>query len=297
MTRFICLDVETANASLSSICQIGAVIYENRRLVDQWSTMVNPNQEFRNINIRIHGIRASDVATAPDLATMLGELQCFTGSSIISSYGAFDRSAVSQASMASGLQPPANQWIDLQRVVRNAWPLEFTANGWKLSHMCKQLGISLENHHDALSDAVAAAEVFIQAQQFSNTSASDWLDPARYRNTTTTTNGGNRFSSSVKETPVNQNGPLFGEVIVFTGELSMPRATAAKRAALIGCEPANGVTKRTTLLVVGEQDLELVGESGKSTKQVKAEELIAKGQEIRILGESDFDSFLRQHGL
>lgn len=298
MTRFVSIDVETANASLSSICQIGAVIYENQKPVDRWSTLVNPGQEFRSFNTRIHGIRASDVFDAPSLAATVEDLRCFAGNSILASYGAFDRSAVAQASNACGLNPLSNQWINLQQVVRNAWPSEFTANGWSLTQICKQLGVELGNHHDALCDAVAAGDVFVHAQMASNTLAKDWLDPGRYRAAEASTSGrGNRFTASVKETPVNERGALFGEVIVFTGEISMSRKEAAERAASVGCTPANSVTKKTTLLVVGEQDLSLVGNSGKSTKQVKAEELITKGQAIRILGESAFDALLKQHGL
>lgn len=296
MTRFVSIDVETANARLSSICQIGAVIYEGGRPVDQWSTLVNPGQEFRDFNTRIHGIRARDVIDAPSLAATIEDLRSFAGSTILASYGAFDRSAVGQASDACGLAPLTNHWIDLQQVVRNAWPAEFTANGWKLAHICKQLGIGLDRHHDALCDARAAGDVFVQAQLASNTQAQDWLDHRRYRSATSASSS-SRFSASVKEAPVNENGPLFGEVIVFTGEIAMPRRVAAERAGSIGCTPANSVTKKTTLLVVGEQDLALVGESGKSTKQVKAEELISKGQEIRILGESAFEALLNQHGL
>lgn len=297
MTRFVSIDVETANASLSSICQIGAVIYENRKPVDRWSTLVNPGQEFRSFNTRIHGIQASDVVDAPSLAATVEDLRGFAGSSILASYGAFDRSAIGQASNACGLNPLSNQWINLQQVVRNAWPAEFTANGWSLAQICKQLDIELGNHHDALCDAIAAGDVFVHAQLASNTSAQDWLDQRRYRAAATASNSGNRFSTSVKDTPVNENGPLFGEVIVFTGEISMSRKEAAERAASVGCTPANTVTKKTTLLVVGEQDLSLVGNSGKSTKQVKAEDLIDKGQAIRILGESAFDALLKQHGL
>ena len=65
MTRFATIDVETANPRLSSICQIGLVIYENRQVVDSWSSLINPNADFRDFNIRIHGIRPQDVAHAP----------------------------------------------------------------------------------------------------------------------------------------------------------------------------------------------------------------------------------------
>jgi DNA polymerase-3 subunit epsilon len=42
------------------------------------------------------------------------------------------------------------------------------------------------------------------------------------------------------------------------------------------------------MLVVGDQDLRVLAGHNKSSKHIKAELLIAKGQPIRILGESDF---------
>jgi DNA polymerase-3 subunit epsilon len=42
------------------------------------------------------------------------------------------------------------------------------------------------------------------------------------------------------------------------------------------------------MLVVGDQDVRKLAGHEKSSKHVKAEQLIAKGQSIRILGESDF---------
>jgi DNA polymerase-3 subunit epsilon len=59
-------------------------------------------------------------------------------------------------------------------------------------------------------------------------------------------------------------------------------------AASIGCDVRDGVAKETTLLVVGDQDLRRLAGYEKSSKHRKAEELIERGQQIRILGERDF---------
>ena len=64
-------------------------------------------------------------------------------------------------------------------------------------------------------------------------------------------------------------------------------------AAASGCEVGAAVTKQTTLLVVGDQDISRLAGKDKSSKHVKAEELISKGQKIRILGESDFQAMLQ----
>ena len=92
----------------------------------------------------------------------------------------------------------------------------------------------------------------------------------------------------------NPEGSLYGEVVVFTGALDIPRRLAADLAARIGCSVAPGVTKETTLLVVGDQDVSKLAGKEKSSKHIKAEQLIKKGQEIRILRESDFKELVRQ---
>ena len=68
----------------------------------------------------------------------------------------------------------------------------------------------------------------------------------------------------------------------------MTRNEAADCASRAGCAVAAGVTKHTTILVVGDQDARMLAGHDKSSKHRKAEELIAKGQPIRIVGESDF---------
>ena len=93
------------------------------------------------------------------------------------------------------------------------------------------------------------------------------------------------------------DGPLVGEVAVFTGAVSIPRHEAADLAARAGCEVNASVTKETTLLAVGDQDARrLASGEKKSSKHVKAEALVAKGQIIRIVRESDFLKLIEKEG-
>ncbi len=48
------------------------------------------------------------------------------------------------------------------------------------------------------------------------------------------------------------------------------------------------MTKRTTILVVGDTDVERLAGHDKSSKHRKAEELVAAGVAIRIIRETDF---------
>src|SRR5690606_18200064 len=79
----------------------------------------------------------------------------------------------------------------------------------------------------------------------------------------------------------NPEGSLHGEVVAFTGALQIPRREAADLAASAGCEVAPGVTKKTTILVVGDVDVTRLAGHEKSTKHRKAEQLVTQGAPIR----------------
>jgi DNA polymerase III subunit epsilon len=64
-------------------------------------------------------------------------------------------------------------------------------------------------------------------------------------------------------------------------------------AATIGCQVASVVTIKTTMLVVGDQDIKKLVGHEKSSKHRKAEELIVKGVPMRILKEGDFKELVR----
>ncbi|SFM91673.1 exonuclease domain-containing protein [Variovorax sp. OV329] len=292
MARFVAIDVETANARRASICQIGLVVFENRRIVDEWTTLINPEDEFNVINVGIHGIGQKAVQSAPTLPEVFIEIQKRVAGACVASYGDFDRGAFSQAAIRYNLPAIEGQWLDLQHVVRGAWPEEFGTGGWALKKVCAHLGIDLENHHDALADARAAGHVFVKAQLTTDTWARDWTGLQ------SVAIAGESRVKPEKPAPLvpNSAGPLAGTRIVFTGELSVPRGVAEARAASLGCQCTSSVSKKTDFVVVGDQDLSLVGEDGMSTKQRKAMQLKEAGAQIKIMDATEFEAFLRRHG-
>ena len=138
-------------------------------------------------------------------------------------------------------------------------------------------------HHNALEDAKAAGQILLAAMAVTGLNLEGML--GRVRQPTDPSNSG---SGSAIKRDGDPDGPLFGEVVVFTGALEIPRREAADLAAAIGCEVAQGITKATTLLVVGDIDVKRLAGHERSSKHRKAEELMAKGFPIRIIRETDF---------
>jgi DNA polymerase III subunit epsilon len=54
--EFVALDVETANTSRDSICQIGFAVVRQGLVVAHRSVLVDPEQPFDNRTQRIHGL-------------------------------------------------------------------------------------------------------------------------------------------------------------------------------------------------------------------------------------------------
>lgn len=64
---FTAIDVETAKPDLASMCQIGVVQFRDGHVANKWTTLVNPEDSFDPVNVRIHGITAEAVRSAPVL--------------------------------------------------------------------------------------------------------------------------------------------------------------------------------------------------------------------------------------
>jgi DNA polymerase-3 subunit epsilon len=276
--EFIAVDVETANPDLSSICQIGLVAFRDGQILAEVQTLVNPEDYFDELNVMIHGIDEAQVEDAPTLPELASIITQALSGNVAACHTFFDRVAVTRAFEKYQLTPPECRWLDTAKVTRRAWP-EVAKTGYGLASIAEKLGIKFR-HHEAQEDARAAGLVLIRAIETTGITLDEWFDRVR------------RPIDLASQKPItregNPDGPLYGEVVIFTGSLSIPRREAADLAATAGCRVATGVSSVITILVVGDQDIRKLRGQTKSSKHRSAEELIAQGHAIRILRESDF---------
>lgn len=283
---FVAIDVETANANVSSICQIGIARYVNGELTEEWGTLVDPEDYFDDMNIMIHGIEPHMVRGQPTLPLVAPRVCELLSDRVSVCHTHFDRIAVTRAFNKYGLSPISTTWLDSARVARRTWK-EFAFSGYGLKNVCDKIGYEFK-HHDALEDAKAAGAILNAAIRESQLDISCWLSRV---NLPIDPSASSR--NGVVHRDGNPEGDLYGEVLVFTGALELSRHAAADLAARVGCEVASGVTKKTTILVVGDQDLKMLVGHEKSSKHRKAEELALAGKPIRIIKESDFQELVR----
>lgn len=289
---FVVVDVETANADLSSICQIGIASFRNGELAESWESLVNPEDHFSAVNVSIHGIDNCQVIEAPTWEEVFPQVTSQLQNRIVVSHTPFDRLALARACDRYDLAGCECTWLDSARVVRRAWP-EFSKSGYGLSNVAAHFGIEYQAH-DALEDARCAGLLLLRAVVETGISAEQWLTRVEQPiYSGKHGDGSSRWPVPCKRDG-NPDGELSGEILVFTGSLSIPRREAADAAAAAGCRVDDGVTKHTTILVVGDQDLRVLAGHDKSSKHLKAEQLILMGQHIRIVGESDFMRIVAQ---
>ncbi|HTB21262.1 MAG TPA: 3'-5' exonuclease [bacterium] len=156
----LALDFETANHAPNSACQLGLVRIEGWRVVGTASWLIRPpTDEF--FFSYLHGITWEQVAGEPHWGALWPRLAPhFQGVDFLAAHNApFDRGVLLAACAEYGLTPPAQPFVDTVEVARKVWKIYPT----KLNLVCERLGIAL-NHHEALSDAKACAEIMIQAK-------------------------------------------------------------------------------------------------------------------------------------
>lgn len=280
--NFIAIDVETANSSLSSICAVGAVKFNQGKLADEFYTLVNPYQSFDAINVNIHNISPEDVAESPEFSEVLEHLIDFVGDLPVVCHGHFDRSSITQACSRCSLLAPSWRWLDTARVARRTWP-EVLRRGYGLKPLCKMLGHNLKHHH-ALEDAKAAGAILVAAMRDRELDINDVFDLVAKRIS-------DRGAASTARRAIqgNPDGPLVGETVVFTGQLQMmSRTEAMETVASLGCAVSGNVSKKTTIVVVGGVYSPSLSSEYKTGKHKKAEALIGSGTDLRILFETEF---------
>lgn len=149
--EFVALDFETAARKRYSACQVGAVLFINGEIVDQYSTLIKPpNNEYHPINIGKHKITPLMTMECNTFNGIWPFLARFVENRLIVAHNAsFDASVLRQSLEYYNLPIPKFQTACTCSLFQNV----------RLEEACHALGIEL-NHHEALSDAIACGKLY-----------------------------------------------------------------------------------------------------------------------------------------
>ena len=170
---FNAIDVETANADPSSVCQVGIVCISDGEVKEQLSILVNPEQRFNPVNVRLHGIDEARVRDSEAFPQVAARLRRLLEGTVLVSHTEFDRVALNGAMRRYGLAPVRATWLDSAVIARRAWPERY-GRRWSLAVIAGSLGITFR-HHDAVEDARAAGEIVLRACHHTGLDIDGWL--------------------------------------------------------------------------------------------------------------------------
>jgi DNA polymerase III subunit epsilon len=158
--NFTAIDFETATGYRNSACAVGIVTVENGEIVDQYSTLIQPPDNYYwGMNIGVHGIRPADTADEPDFAGLYSEIhKRLAGRTLVAHNAGFDRGVLEKTMEHYGLDYDALQLSGWECTMRIYQAKGFQP--YRLCDCCDRLGIEL-NHHEALSDALACARLYL----------------------------------------------------------------------------------------------------------------------------------------
>lgn len=158
---FTAIDFETANSSNASACAVGLVRVRDGEVVATDGWLIRPpagHDRFFELNTRIHGICAADVAGAKGWTEQLDDLVAFAGSDVLVAHNAgFDMAVLKKASEATGDECPPYRYACSLQAARRVYALE----SYRLPFVAAEAGFGAFAHHNATADALACAHVMI----------------------------------------------------------------------------------------------------------------------------------------
>ncbi|MCB6607426.1 PolC-type DNA polymerase III [[Clostridium] symbiosum] len=157
----VVFDIETTGFSpvKNKIIEIGAVRVEEGKIVNRFSSFVNPDVPIPFEIEKLTGINDNMVLDAPKIEKVLPEFLKFCEGAVMVAHNAgFDISFIKENARQQGLEfnPTVLDTVSLARVLLP------NLNRFKLDTVAKELKISLANHHRAVDDAGATAEIFVR---------------------------------------------------------------------------------------------------------------------------------------
>ncbi|MCA0438381.1 MAG: 3'-5' exonuclease [Actinobacteria bacterium] len=160
---FVALDVETANAFRGSICQVGMALVTEGRVTRTWTMLVRPpvgRDNFDANHVAVHGITAAQVEHMPRFIAQWPVIEgLLRGRPVVAHNANFEMGAIREATSYCGFDWPELDVACSLVLARQRFP---DLDRHTLDACCAAAGVSLTNHHDALSDAVACAELTLQ---------------------------------------------------------------------------------------------------------------------------------------
>ncbi len=173
--ELVALDIETTglHPKHSEICELGAVLTKNAKIIGQYQTLVKTRRPISSSATAIHGITDGMCAHAPSIKEALGGLLEFVGDRKLIIHNApFDLGFLRHAFRDELGLRFENDHIDTLQISRQHFPFK----SHSLTSLVNDMKIDVSEHHRALSDAIACANIFWRLQEMSDVRMRHFLE-------------------------------------------------------------------------------------------------------------------------
>ena len=158
---YVVFDIETTGFSpdVNHIIEIGAVKVEHGKIVDRFSSFVNPQVPIPYRIEELTHINDNMVIDAPTIESVLPQFLAFCEGCVMVAHNAdFDVSFIKRKAANLGIDFNPT-YVDTVAMARYLLP---NLNRFKLDTVAKAVGVNLDNHHRAVDDAACTAEIFVK---------------------------------------------------------------------------------------------------------------------------------------
>ena len=157
--RYVVVDLEaTSTGSKAKIIQVGIVVIEDGKIVDHYTTDVNPHESL-DVHIKeLTGLTDQRLAQAPDFSQVARKIFDLVEDGIFVAHNVqFDANLLAENLFFEGYEL-RNPRVDTVELAQVFFP---GLEKYSLPILCRELGIPLKDAHTALSDAQATAELLL----------------------------------------------------------------------------------------------------------------------------------------
>ena len=162
MLDFAAIDFETANEKRTSICSIGIVIVRNGKVVDKIYHLVKPTPNYYTYFCqKVHGMSDSDTCNASIFPEVWAQIMTLiNGLPLVAHNATFDSNCLKMAFDHYAMEYPNYEFYCTCKASRKVFGKELPNH--QLQTVSAYCGFNLTNHHHALADAEACAQIAIR---------------------------------------------------------------------------------------------------------------------------------------
>lgn len=160
-STYIVFDIETTGLSAINdmITEIGAVKIKDGEIIDTYSQLINPERPIPEFITNITGITDDMVKDKPTIREVIEDFKNFIQEDVLVAHNAsFDTGFIREKMKLVNIELN-NPILDTLELSRSVFP---SLKSHKLNIVAKHLNVSLVNHHRAVDDATATAEIFLK---------------------------------------------------------------------------------------------------------------------------------------